>query len=541
MKRLSKKNNKIQNKRLSKLSKKKNKIVNKRLSKINGGRPELEDNQCNKENNRCVKVAGLKRGINHDSCYVAFHATKPLLAMGEGGVVSLSWSNDPYGRPFVDDTEYNIGSFSGQPEMEEHILYWTPEQVQERALLYKDTLTGHSNDVRSVAFHPSAPYLATGSDDRTAKLWRLSPDNLSATCVATLEGHTRSVYSVAFHPTALLLATGSLDNTVKLWRLNDNGSAAVCVATLEGHSSWVTSVAFDPTGRFVASGSTDRTVKLWRLLSDNSWATCVSTLERHSSYVTSVAFHPTDPILATGSEDNTVKLWRISPDGSTATCVATLRGHNRGVHSLAFHPTKPFLATGSGDSTARLWQLSDDNSSATCVATLEGHSDSVTSLAFHPTAPLLAMGAENGSILWRCKILEVPYNNFILYPKTTGISESICNSLCPLCYVNLCIKNLENPNDSNGYLVKLSNGTPSKDFYVHYNCLYRYLVNGKFYITADVSIDSETIHQLLNIDNKADALAGPHFSNFALHENPVMDDEGDVFWSANNKNDDSEA
>ena len=42
--------------------------------------------------------------------------------------------------------------------------------------------------------------------------------NSSATCVATLEGHSGYVTSVAFHPTAPLLATGSRDCTVRLWR-----------------------------------------------------------------------------------------------------------------------------------------------------------------------------------------------------------------------------------------------------------------------------------------------------------------------------------
>ena len=42
--------------------------------------------------------------------------------------------------------------------------------------------------------------------------------NSSATCVATLDGHTDYVWSVAFHPTAPLLATGSSDDTVRLWR-----------------------------------------------------------------------------------------------------------------------------------------------------------------------------------------------------------------------------------------------------------------------------------------------------------------------------------
>ena len=37
-------------------------------------------------------------------------------------------------------------------------------------------------------------------------------------CVATLAWHSCPVYSVAFHPTAPLLATGSYDKTAKLWR-----------------------------------------------------------------------------------------------------------------------------------------------------------------------------------------------------------------------------------------------------------------------------------------------------------------------------------
>jgi WD40 repeat protein len=35
-------------------------------------------------------------------------------------------------------------------------------------------MAGHSDDVGSVAFSPDGKWLATSSDDRTAKLWRLS-------------------------------------------------------------------------------------------------------------------------------------------------------------------------------------------------------------------------------------------------------------------------------------------------------------------------------------------------------------------------------
>jgi len=288
--------------------------------------------------------------------------------------------------------------------------------------ILKDTLRGHRNWVLSVAFHPTANLLATGSKDDTAKLWRFSPDGSSATCVATLEGHGTSypqtgVHSVAFHPTANLLATGSVDCTAKLWRFSPDGSMATCVATLEGHRSYVYSVAFHPTANLLATGgSYDNTAKLWQFLPDGSAANnmsarCVATLEGHRERVNSVAFHPTANLLATGSDDDTAKLWRFSPDGSTATCVATLEGHRTIVNSVAFHPTANLLATGSHDQTAKLWRFSPDgsaanNMSARCVATLEeGNREEmrwVNSVAFHPRANLLATGSSKGTTkLWR--------------------------------------------------------------------------------------------------------------------------------------------
>ena len=63
---------------------------------------------------------------------------------------------------------------------------------------------------------------------------------------------------VCFRPDGRRLASGSVDRTVRLWDV-ETGS---CVKTLEGHSGMVWSVCFSPDGRKVASGSNDTTVRL---------------------------------------------------------------------------------------------------------------------------------------------------------------------------------------------------------------------------------------------------------------------------------------
>jgi WD40 repeat protein len=78
-------------------------------------------------------------------------------------------------------------------------------------------LQGHSDYINSVAFSPDGKYLASGSKDKTIKLWNVQ----SQKQVITLQDDSLCVYSVAFSPDGKYLASGSLDKTVKLWSMEN--------------------------------------------------------------------------------------------------------------------------------------------------------------------------------------------------------------------------------------------------------------------------------------------------------------------------------
>ena len=75
----------------------------------------------------------------------------------------------------------------------------------------------------------------------------------------TLRGHTGAVTSVAFSADGKRIASGSYDRTVRVWDARTGQEAL----TLKGHADPVTSVAFSADGKRIVSGSTDQTVRVW--------------------------------------------------------------------------------------------------------------------------------------------------------------------------------------------------------------------------------------------------------------------------------------
>ncbi|MEG5056289.1 AAA-like domain-containing protein [Microcoleus sp. A2-C5] len=239
------------------------------------------------------------------------------------------------------------------------------------------TLKGHQAIVRSVKFSPDGQLIASGSDDGTVKLWQQD-----GTLLKTFQGHSAGIWLVAFSPDGQTIASASVDTTVKLWQ--KDGSL---LKTLQGHTAGVSSVAFSPDGETIASASGDKTVKLW-----HKNGTLLRTLQGHTAVVSSVAFSPDGQTIASASGDKTIKLWN-----KNGTLLRTFQGHTAVISAVVFSPDGQIIASASRDKTVKVWNID-----GTELMTFRGHSAGIWGIAWSPDGSFIASaGAENSVILWR--------------------------------------------------------------------------------------------------------------------------------------------
>jgi WD40 repeat protein len=134
---------------------------------------------------------------------------------------------------------------------------WRIDAIDQRAVGWTISRPdAHNSPIHSLQFSPDDSCLATGSNDRTVKLWEVRTGEL----ITEMTEHANIVFGIAFHPKGDRLASASADGTVKIWEI-PTGKHRL---TLKGSTSGMQCVAFSPDGQSLVAGATDGTIFIWR-------------------------------------------------------------------------------------------------------------------------------------------------------------------------------------------------------------------------------------------------------------------------------------
>jgi WD40 repeat protein len=254
------------------------------------------------------------------------------------------------------------------------------------------TLEGHRGSVCALAISPDGQLLASGSFDRSIKIWNLETGSLEE----TLNLHTNPVLTLAFSPVEHQLASGSIDDVIKIW---DFVTGTVYCTGLEHYGSTVSlSVAYHPQGKAIASGGDDRRLQIWSMEGDCHYSI------PHPRGINTVAFSPGGEYIASGSSDNQIYLWHVE----TGEPITQLTGHKGDINALSFSQDGQYLATGSSDLTVKLWNLSQLSSNPLPQHTFSPCSDWVRAVTFSSdNQQLIAATADGSLIIWDLSTLKI--------------------------------------------------------------------------------------------------------------------------------------
>ncbi len=203
--------------------------------------------------------------------------------------------------------------------------------------------TGHAAKTDAIVFSLDGRLLATGSADRTVKLWDTANGNELRTLPVGI-----GAKALAFSPDGQTLVVGGTDGALQWWdvTLGEKKESAKADATV------VTALAFSPDGRWlVMGGLADAALKVW----DATTRQRVREITGLSEWITALAFSPDGARLAAGNAVGAAKSWSFA-DGHEQFAFNAHRGR---VRTMSFSATGETLATCGQDGAVRWWNTND--------------------------------------------------------------------------------------------------------------------------------------------------------------------------------------
>jgi len=231
---------------------------------------------------------------------------------------------------------------------------------------------GHKDEVLSVSITPDGRLAASGSRDKSVRVWDLERGK----CLHTFEGHEREVKGVGITADGRSVVSAGWDGTIRVWDVtNGKCQRIIDVENIDGFTKYKTKssingLTISPDGKTALIGDVFSNLMLWDLETGEN----LKSLKGHR-FECVVAVHDFR-IAVSGSNEQTIQVW----DLETGECLRTLSGHTQDIWSVSISADGSRAVSGGKDNTVRVWDIERGIS----VGAGEIHLDSVVDIAVTP-------------------------------------------------------------------------------------------------------------------------------------------------------------
>jgi WD40 repeat protein/serine/threonine protein kinase len=290
---------------------------------------------------------------------------------------------------------------------------------------------GHGAAISSLATSADERWLATTSEDKTARLWRLDLDGASgasepqpervfeapgkfhhaafdpdggrlalaydagARVVDVRTGETayelpshghRAVVRVAFSPDGAQLATVAYDDALRVFRASDGALLRLC----RGETRQVMGLVWSPDGSFLATWQRHPAVDLWY----GAERPFLQVLRGHAGEVRSSRFDASGEHVLTASADGTARTWNaLTGELERVFDPAAAGLERRPLLAAVYDPAGRRIAATDESGRVLVWNAAD----ATLGPRFEGVHAAALAAQFSPDGAILVLSAEPGA------------------------------------------------------------------------------------------------------------------------------------------------
>jgi len=247
-------------------------------------------------------------------------------------------------------------------------------------------LKGHERPITKVVYSKDSDLIVSCSKDGVPTIWYTH----NGERLGTYDGHNGAVWDCDINGSSTLLATGSSDRSAKIWDL-EHGKV---LQTIELKSS-IRSVNFSHGDHFLSvvqdsSFKATPTIFIYQLPQDpyekqKEWtpSRLLFQDDDKEGKISDAIWTSLNQDIIAGYSDGSVRKW----DVERGELIESKKEHKKAINSVQFSKDKTMFVTASSDQTAKLW----DTKTMTCLKTFQSDRP-LNSAAISPSMKHVIMG-----------------------------------------------------------------------------------------------------------------------------------------------------